>query len=78
MPHQGEHRRHGFFAAADRSRAHGYRALEARTGHRPGRSSSRDINPGRESSRAGSLTAAGGRLFFGASDGVHGYRAVEG
>ena len=46
--------------------------LWATDGTRSGTTLVRDINPGREDSRAGSLAAVGGTLFFSASDDVHG------
>jgi ELWxxDGT repeat protein len=60
----------GFFAADDHDEF-GWE-LWATDGSRSGTTLVRDINPGREDSRAGSLAAVGGTLFFSASDDVHG------
>jgi ELWxxDGT repeat protein len=66
-----------FFSADDGLPSHGgrpYHGIElwATDGTRAGTKLVRDINPGRQSSSPLSLAAAGGRLFFGAWDGVHG------
>ena len=65
----------GYFAATEalpyHDRAYGYE-LWATDGTRAGTKLVRDIYPGQENSMPASLTAAGGKLFFSASDGVHG------
>jgi ELWxxDGT repeat protein len=65
----------GYFAATEalpyHDRAYGYE-LWATDGTRAGTKLVRDIYPGQENSMPASLTAAGGELFFSASDGVHG------
>jgi ELWxxDGT repeat protein len=65
----------GFFTAPDapayRDRTYGYE-LWSTDGTRAGTKLVRDINPGREDSMPGSLTAVGGELFFSATDDVHG------
>jgi ELWxxDGT repeat protein len=71
LPHQGVNiGGTGFFAADDHDEF-GWE-LWATDGTRSGTTLVRDINPGREDSRAGSLAAVGGTLFFSASDDVHG------
>jgi ELWxxDGT repeat protein len=70
----------GYFTAREavpyRERAYGYE-LWATDGTRAGTKLVRDVYPGRKDSTPGGLTRVGGKLFFSATDGVHGIELWE-